>query len=87
MLGQATNHINGYRCAENHILVTKEVDSGTTPYQVKCAKCGRWARSMFYSINPTMKPTHEWYKPTDLDSLRDDVREYVEKGGLLLRRI
>jgi hypothetical protein len=59
--------------------------------------CNGMAHSSFYPRGPKpdyiKEPAWEWFKPTDADlealyrgDLLEQMREHVEKGGLILRR-
>lgn len=52
-------------------------------------ECIGAAQSCFYPKTPLPAhlpaPTHEWYRPTNLDGLNDGELEHVKRGGLLLR--
>lgn len=53
-------------------------------------ECNGRATSSMYPPPPMPswigKPTHEWYRPTELSDLDPETREHVERGGLLLRK-
>ena len=93
------NRINAYRCEScGGFTVTVDLHEGVTPFALDCRASGRAgdcagvARSQFYRLAPgTPAPSWEWYRP-DSHELRGLARhdpstaEYVECGGLLLRK-
>lgn len=83
------NRINIYTCPSNHVLITRDLDSGVTPMFKKCAICGQQSRSGFYNGElQGLTPTHEWYKPAHPERYADSgMREHCLKGGLALREI
>lgn len=81
--------INKYRCVCGYNMVTIDREEGVTPMMVKCNNCGNMMRSMWYQVDQSLTPTHEWYMPgrRGIRKLGGALREHVEKGGLLLRKI
>jgi len=85
MIGQ----INQYTCQVcGGTITTIDRDQGVTPFMLSCqisGTCTGNMQSSYYLVNQSLTPTHEWYKPTD--KVPKGFREYVRKGGLMLRKI
>lgn len=81
--------VNTYVCGSQHAVWTRNADSGTTPFIIRCPApdCGRESRSQFYRVPQHLEASHEWYKPSDLRGLTPGERNHVQRGGLLLRQI
>lgn len=81
--------INQYTCRTcGKTITTIDRDEGTTPMMLACRATEGCNGSMFsamYRVAPYLTPEWEWYKPTKLP--KGDMREYVEMGGLMLRKI
>jgi hypothetical protein len=56
---------NIYECGKSHKTVTVDRDSGVTPFIIACPDCGQDARSNFYKVDQSLKPTHYWMKMSD----------------------
>lgn len=84
---EAKGRINQYVCFFGHTITTINFDEGTTPMSVPCFQkgCSSHASSRFYLVDQNLKPDYEWYKPKKLP--RGPMREHVQMGGLLLRKI
>lgn len=79
-------------------IVTVDLHAGTTPMFMKCkgrnGMCSGIMNSMGYP-DPSGKPawlgdpTHEWYRPEEIDDEAEDDGEadHLMNGGLLLRKI
>lgn len=87
------NHVNCYVC-ENCGQITKTIDieKGTTPFMIDCTVdgCGGLAKSSFYNdLSPTLKPSHEWFRPSLKATLRQQrgMIDHIVQGGLELRKI
>ena len=82
---------NVYVCEDGHETVTLDRDEGTTPFMMRCRHdgCTKTSQSKFYRVDQRLVATWEWYKPAaDDPCMRDDaVREHVELGGLMPRKI
>jgi hypothetical protein len=91
---------NIYTCGEcAGVIVTVDRDEGVTPFMLGCRAtegCGKMMQSSFYMVNQDLEPTHEWFRPEDLEAYlveevdeRDRVamRDHIEQGGLVLRKI
>lgn len=82
---------NTYTCPVcTQVLVTVDLDAGTTPMMLGCARtpgCSGMMVSACYDVDPALvaRATHEWYHPELMDGLDDVTQEHVRKGGLLLR--
>lgn len=93
--GQTKGMINAYICENLHNILTKNIDNGFIPTQIKCPQCESVASSMMYQVNQNFGHTVEWFKPTEAEmqshslSLTESQiqshREYVKKGGLVSR--
>ncbi|MDX3661306.1 hypothetical protein PV646_28710 [Streptomyces sp. ID05-26A] len=81
--------INAYVCPSQHAVWTRNADSGTTPYIIRCPapECSREARSQMYQVPQHLEPTHEWCRPSRTSPLTPGERQHVQRGGLLLRAI
>lgn len=93
MFGDNGNGINCYVCEDcGHITKTIDIDLGVTPFMHVCESCGSWARSTMYKdINPTVKPTQEWYRPSLKQCLKmrkhEAALQHILDGGLDFRTI
>lgn len=88
------NEVNCYVCEKcGHITKTIDIDDGVTPFMNECENCGELAQSTFYKdINPTVKPTIEWYRPSLEETIKmrknpNGEFDHVIRGGLLPRKI
>ncbi len=68
-------------------IVTVDLEPGVTPFSMKCGRCGQLATSKGYRVSHHLEPSHEWYRPKNLDGLTDWQVEHVCNGGLLLRPV
>lgn len=84
-----TEEINAYECPDGHLTVTIDLEDGTTPMMMNCRNpsCGKVSRSKWYKVDQNLKPTFEWFKPTDMKKLNPAERDHVQRGGLLIRKI
>lgn len=87
-----SNRVNCYVCKCRHITKTKDIDSGVTPFIIKCERCNGYAESTMYrDIAPEQQPTMEWYRPSLEDVLKmtdqSGLLEHILKGGLECRKI
>lgn len=80
--------INQYTCETcGGVITTIDRVEGTTPMFLNCRAtpgCEGRSVSSMYRVNPHLKPDWEWYRPKKAKGAN---REYVEMGGLLIRRI
>jgi hypothetical protein len=94
----ATGEVNGWACEDcGQTTYCIHVDDGVTPFYLGCRAtegCEGMAKSMFYPSGPVPdyaldKLAFEWYMPDaeERAGLKPEVREHVEKGGLLLREL
>lgn len=83
------NKIDVYTCQAHHDNVTLKEIEGVTPFMIGCKHkdCNELANSSNFVCNQNLKPTHEWYKPTDTSELNRFENIHVKNGGLLLRKI
>lgn len=88
--------INVYTCpkCKGH-TVTVDVDHGVTPFLLRCRAtndCSGMAQSAMYPRGPKPSwipdPQWEWFKPTgpDYENLSAPMKEYVDDGGLNIRK-
>lgn len=96
MTDDLTGRENCYVCETcRGVLNTVHRVHGTTPFMLGCratAGCRGWMRSQWYPpTRPTgvPAPSHEWYKPgkSGYRKLSPEMRDHVDRGGLLLRPI
>lgn len=80
-MAEQKNRINNYKCANGHTVVTKNIDEGTTPMFITCPTCEEQMRSMFYMVDQSTTPTHEWYKPTK-EQCKTDALDFAKKNNL-----
>lgn len=85
----AKDGINQYTCDTCHKTITMvDRDTGVTPFYLTCRAiphCRGMMRSSMYRVAQSLKPNHEWYKPTT--KVNREFRDYVKQGGLLIRKI
>jgi hypothetical protein len=78
----AKDEKNAYICqnkeACGNIMVTVDLEDGTTPMMLRCDKCGGTAMSCWYRVPPDFVPTYAWKKPAESEWPRRE-REF-EKG-------
>lgn len=83
--------INQYTCTScSGVITTIDRDHGVTPFMLACRAtegCHGTMHSHLYRVAPGLTPDHEWYKPTSLKGLTAGMRDHVEMGGLLIRKI
>lgn len=88
---EAPPRINQYRCKEcGGTITTIDRDPGVTPFMLACRATGGCNGTMLsstYRVAPGLTPDHEWYKPDSLKGLSPGMRDHVERGGLLIRKI
>jgi hypothetical protein len=81
--------INQYTCRTcGGVITTVDRNEGTTPWMLACRATDGCTGSMFssmYRVAPYLTPEWEWYKPEKLP--KGEMREHVQMGGLLLRKI
>lgn len=87
---------NYYHCSAGHIIHTKDVDKGTTPFMINCPTCGLAAKSGLYRVpeSEVEKTTHEWFRPSleyclsirNKESKRMFL-DHILNGGLEIREI
>lgn len=79
---------NAYECeACASYIVTIDRHPGVTPFMIKCERCGQMAKSKFYRVQEWLEPTHEWYRPDDLEGIDPAYFDHLGRGGLVLRPI
>lgn len=90
---QSKGRLNSYVCEGcGGCIITIDLVSGVTPFMTACRVtdgCAGMMRSRFYHVPDDYVATYEWYRPSreEIRGQRPEVREYVQAGGLLLRRI
>ena len=74
-------------------VVTIDIEDGVTPFMIGCkstAGCDGDMYSSFYSVDQSLSPQFEWYKPT-IDQYpkehQEAMRHHIENGGLEIRKI
>lgn len=81
--------INQYTCQTcGGEIVTIDRHEGVTPAMLACRATPGCEGSMWshrYQVDKTLTPGWEWYMPEKLP--KGVMREHVQMGGLLLRRI
>jgi hypothetical protein len=93
----AKDEKNAYICrnkeACGYIMVTVDLEDGTTPMMLICDKCSQPAYSCWYKVPQDLEPQYAWQKPSVIEfkkfskAVRAAVRDHVERGGLCLYRI
>lgn len=68
-------------------IVTIDRAPGVTPFGIECGSCGQFAHSKMYRVKPELEPTHEWYRPDDLQGIDPRYYDHLSRGGLILRAI
>lgn len=94
--------INVYCCELGHQTVTVDRQPGVTPFLISCPACKKTgitteAHSAMYKCDQSLKPTHEFYRPTpaELEEMSKtmstdeylDELQHLDKGGLSFREI
>ncbi len=87
--------INGYICGTcTGVIGVQHADAGWTPMFLACratTDCRGQMASMIYILPSAdfypLHITYEWFKPDDLSGYDRPMRDYIERGGLDLRRI
>lgn len=83
---------NIYTCdkCKGHI-VTVDVERGVTPFMVGCKATldckGMMKSSMYRVFDQDMRADYEWYRPSAAEVLKSHVKQHVDQGGLLLRKV
>lgn len=84
-----SNPINQYTCSScGGTITTIDRNQGTTPMMLVCRAtegCYGSMRSHGYAVDQNLTPNWEWYKPAKLP--KGEMREHVQMGGLLIRKI
>lgn len=97
-MGRGAENVYTCRLCRGY-TVTVDRDEGVTPFLLGCRASGRegdckgMAESNFYPKGP--RPSHiqapvwEWYTPeaSEYKFLSGPIKEHVDKGGLLIRKI
>ncbi len=82
---------NKYKCDRcQGEIITIDREEGVTPFAMACRAtdgCHGTMTSSFYVCDQSLRAEWEWYKPARLKGLDADMRDHVEKGGLVLQRI
>jgi len=90
------NRENYYHCRScRKGIVTIDRDAGVTPSFKACLTDGCESSMMSQGYPSTEskpawlgEPTHEWYRPEEIDDDADDeLAYYLMDGGLLLRKV
>lgn len=82
---------NRYTCdACGGVIITVDIDDGVTPAFLSCKTtlgCLGTMHSDFYRVQTTMPAEYEWLKPDSLKGYSRGMRQHIEMGGLVLRKI
>ncbi len=84
---------NIYKCDTcGHQIVTINLADGVTSFMVACRsdrRCTGFMHSMFYNVDQSLNPTHEWYRPEgkELKRMSEAMQYHVQMGGLDLRQV
>jgi hypothetical protein len=82
---------NSYQCEVcNGVIVTVDIDDGTTPFLLLCRatpSCDGMMKSNFYRIDQSIKAGYEWFRPASSKGYSAGMRQHIEMGGLVLRKI
>lgn len=85
----AVDRINQYTCWScRAVITTVDRNTGVTPAMIACRVtegCDGTMHSHRYTVDQALTPDWEWYKPAKLP--KGEMRQHVEMGGLLLRKI
>ena len=91
---EALGAVNNYECKHcNYLTVTLNMNVGTTPFGIKCPRCGGYdSYSTFYRLKACSHVTHVWYRPDkeemeELEKKTPGWRDHILNGGLILKRI
>lgn len=80
--------INQYHCAAcGETITTIDSDEGTSAFTVPCEKCGLVMYSKLYRVAQDLTPTHEWYASKIKKNMSPAMKQHIELGGLLFRKI
>lgn len=82
--------MNTYTCEScRGVISTVDLDDGVTPFMIRCNisdGCKGLMKSGMYRTRPSDPPAEwEWFKPTDLSSYSESMKEHIMAGGLVLR--
>ena len=82
--------INQYRCELcGGVITTIDRHEGVTPMMLACRAtegCPGTSWSRGYTVDQTLTPDYEWYRPAKLPK-NHEARQYIEMGGLDIRKI
>lgn len=84
--------INMYTCDTCHgAIVTIDRAEGVTPMLLACRAsetCKGMMHSHWYAHSvQNYKPNYEWYRPAKLDEFDEGMKDHIQSGGLVLRKI
>lgn len=79
--------INQYTCSCGEIITTIDRDEGTSAFTVPCEKCDLVMYSSLYRVSQDLIPTHEWYKAKIKKNMSLAMKQHIEMGGLLFRKL
>ena len=91
--GETTGRVNQYLCGVcGGTITTVNRADGVTPFMLACRAregCSGMMASRFYHVQGAPEPTHEWYRPDEIESrfLGAETAEHVADGGLLIRPV
>lgn len=88
-MSEQSGLINQYTCNVcGETITTVNLDEGTTPAMLACRVtegCRGNMHSAYYMVDQGLLADYEWYKPKKLP--KGDMRQHVQMGGLLLRKL
>lgn len=93
-VGQENYYYDKEGCRKG--IVTVDRDAGVTPAQIPCQTkgCNGVMTSRNYPSSQSKPawlggPTHEWYRPDEIDDddEEDDTTDHLLRAGLLLREV
>lgn len=85
---------NAYSCSGcGNLIITIDLDEGVTPFSISCLETGTKCKapmfSAMYQVDQTLRPTHQWYKPSKQETsfMSLGMQEHIKMGGLALRKV
>lgn len=71
-------------------IITVDLDDGVTPAFLRCKisdDCRGTMHSSWYRVKTTRPAQYEWFKPASLKGYSRGMKQHIEMGGLVLRKI
>lgn len=77
---------NIWTCPNEHHMICGDLDEGTTPFAITCARCGREARSHFYNekLQGFARGAFTFVWSKEYHGTHPAILEHVAKGGLVM---